>query len=658
MINISIHFHLIGVFFATISVQCVKFANVGYCYYYEGNLFNSNLTLGCVENLRDSNLLTPYEKSKCRNSFLCEGEYLSCKDGFYKFKVGSLRFENCEFDEFPAQTFQAYRNTHTINMSDLGLQRLSVDSFIEATNLQKFIASHNQIEIVTKHLFHRSVRLADVDLSSNKIYHFDVDVFPAQNALATLNLSSNNITSLSVDIFQKLNQLAQLRLSHNQIEEIPSFVFHKTEKLVEIDFSFNAIRRIDDFAFAGDFNLTTLNLAHNYITGLNREIFDNHINLKHLDISSNQMTVLHGDIFKTLTNLTHLDLSNNPLNTLPNALFENLVKLETLNLSRTMLIEIGCGMFAQLTELKILDLSNNLLKTIDANIFPTSLTNLASLSIANNQLKELNGFTTERLLNTKIIGIDRNQFSCSYFKALFKAITWKHLDMISTRINCSSVENVTKSSQSESNRGVKGDVIHQSVLSNNDAFVNTTSRQVELTSSDSRTVTETSTDWSNNLSSSSNMTISTNLTTSKNSTNSTYRTTPREYLKESPQAHENMGNIDLSINHSEQSDNSLKIHKLSAHQQHEHTNQIVNTGKRTKTTDTKSDLHLYNILFIFVCVIAIGMSAIVFAVLTSPIWRLDRKNKADIPITAISKETTETTNSIKNPSYDVVKYRV
>lgn len=240
------------------------------------------------------------------------------------------------------------------------------------------------------------------------------DLYKAYTQLHTLNMTYLGLTLFAVDMFSYAERMVRLNAAHNEIVELPSFLFHKNEKLIEIDFSFNKIKLIDDYAFAGDFKLQKLNLSHNQLITLNVKVTDNLSKLKYLDIANNRISILEANSFGKIQKLVQLNLSAN-------------------NIS-----EIKPRTFSSLTYLEILDLSRNQLKTLKTDILPTQLNQMKLLSIGHNQLQELVGFNSARILNLKISGIDSNHFNCSYLDTLFKLITWKHLSEISNRINCNS----------------------------------------------------------------------------------------------------------------------------------------------------------------------------------------------------------------------------
>lgn len=421
------------------TISSSKYQHIGDCHYYDDIVGKCNLTFICVDSPQNISYFNPDVKSVCLNQHL----YQRYKDGFSKYWIGTINFQDCDRLQMPPNIFEVYDRVHTFNMSDIGIESLKSVKLAGAKRLTKLIASHNNIMEIPSNLFNQSIK--NVDLSFNRIRQIDSNALPSGNQLEILDLSFNNISDLNVNTFQMFGNLKQLSLSNNQIVEIPSFLFHTTGKLVDINLSFNKIGKVDDFAFSGDFDLKKLNFSHNQLTVLHRKIVENLSNLSHFDVSSNQITVLKADAFECLENIIYLDLSNNPIKTVDNQSFWSLVKLQQLILSQTSLLQIDAGAFSTLQSLRMLDISNNRLKVLDVNVLPMLPNQLKSLSIANNRLRELNGFSSARISDTKIIGIDSNQFNCSYFERLFQSITWKHLQSISKRINCSTTIDVDES---------------------------------------------------------------------------------------------------------------------------------------------------------------------------------------------------------------------
>lgn len=146
---------------------------------------------------------------------------------------------------------------------------------------------------------------------------------------------------------------------------------------------------------------------------------EGHPGLKYLDISNNQ--IMFFDSFESGLNLVSLDLSGNFIMTLGS--MESFVNLKHLNLSRNKIVGITRGTFLNQKNVEILDLSKNRITTLYSNIFTLPFDNLKLLSIGNNLLRWLIGFTNQSIPNAKIVGLDSNRFDCSFLKFFLQTIT-------------------------------------------------------------------------------------------------------------------------------------------------------------------------------------------------------------------------------------------
>lgn len=259
-------------------------------------------------------------------------------------------------------------------------------------------------------------------------------IFEVYKNVTTLNANHLALESLQKHLFIEAKKLISINVSHNHIVELSSFLFVNAVHLTTADFSFNHINRIDALAFAGESNLELLNFAHNNITTLHKQLFDYLLNLRILNLSHNFIEHLEESTFVNLTNLKFLDLSNNPLKELGIKTFASLTKLQHLNLSHTQLSEVKAKTLCRLVGLETLDLSNNNLvvldvRAFDSGIFLPRFDYLQSLFIAENQLVELNGFSSDRFPVLKISGIPFNKFDCCYLMKLFRSINWKQLEL-------------------------------------------------------------------------------------------------------------------------------------------------------------------------------------------------------------------------------------
>lgn len=375
------------------------------------------------------------------DDFSKRGVILLCKkNGVHVFtdSISKVNFKDCDQPKIPEDIFEAYENSHTLNISDVGMTQNEVAFLQKAVTLKFVNASNNKIERISDEMFGKSENLSIIDLSFNEITHFDSDAFPVKNNVTILNLSHNNISEVTVKSFERLTNVDKLTLSNNQITEIKSFSFHKTEELTELDLSFNEIRKIYDYALSGDMNLRNLNLSNNKIPKLTKKMFGNFPNLKYLDVASNEIASVTSDTFEYFRNLLHLDFSKNSMEKFDDRTFVRLEKIQYLNLAHNKLTVIERGTFSAMNDLQTLDLTGNVLKKLNVDIIPLHPIQLKLFSIGHNQLREFVGFKSSNMPNAKIVGIDTNQLNCSHIDEILENFAWKHFDSFSEGIKCSS----------------------------------------------------------------------------------------------------------------------------------------------------------------------------------------------------------------------------
>lgn len=298
----------------------------------------------------------------------------------YKYP-GTIDFRNCQFTEMPKiKFFEWFYNMHTFIISNVDLEKISSDTFRQATNIKNLIVSQNRLEEIPPLAFVNVQKLQNLDFSNNSIKRIDWLAFVGLNNLVSLDLSHNNLTKFDEKVFKELVNLKFLNLSYNQINELELKVL----------------------AFP---NLLELDLAHNNLTGLN------------------------GDVFSQLGNLKQLNLSFNPIGELKQGIFLHLINLEHLNLRQINISSIARSTFSHQQNLISLDLSDNLLKTMDFNLFLPSLPDLTSLRLASNQLSELFHFHNSLFPQLQYFNIQNNNFNCSYLEHFMGSVNWEKLRM-------------------------------------------------------------------------------------------------------------------------------------------------------------------------------------------------------------------------------------
>lgn len=352
-------------------VSSSKYEHFSDCSYYSiisEYMGVDNLTLICGENpgefLYDDHF-------KCSNT----------PDGLIYDWTGRIDFQNCRFDSFETYFLQNFKFLHTLNISDLGLEKLEMKNLLESKNLLNFFASRNYLTEIPSLLFVNAANLRYADLSKNLIKSVMPLAFENAIGLEMLDLSENFITEFEEQSFKDQANLKMFNLSHNQINSL-------------------------DLRSLSSRLLLSLDVSNNVLTTLIDHTFDNFIELK------------------------TLNLSFNPIGNLKVETFAYLSKLENLNLRETNISSIQLGTFSHQHKLIALDLSDNSLKVLEFNLFLPGCGDLRSLDLAGNQLTELTDFHNSLFPQLHEFGIENNRFNCTYLQGFMKSVDWKNISLI------------------------------------------------------------------------------------------------------------------------------------------------------------------------------------------------------------------------------------
>lgn len=226
-----------------------------------------------------------------------------------------------------------------------------------------------------------------------------------------LHVQFNRIAALSTELIHATStNLMTLDLTRNLVREIPPKLFYNFKNLTNIELSGNMLSIISQNMFAGlEDTLQNLDVSYNRLTAITELSLRN---LVSLNLAGNQLKRISPDTFKYLHRLRYLNLSNNPLyggfppifpsslidldlsytelKILPTVLLLNLESLERLSLADNQLQEIDEGTFQYLYNLTIIDLSYNAIQHINNNAF-IDLINLYSLNLRGNKLTSFIG---------------------------------------------------------------------------------------------------------------------------------------------------------------------------------------------------------------------------------------------------------------------------
>lgn len=265
-------------------------------------------------------------------------------DVVYRFEVTKLAV----LKTFPQIIFEKFPNIGRVELNEIGLEDLTQQSLLKATNLKVLNLRLNKLRIIRNSTFSNAPGLRKLDLSRNEIAEIEDDAFKQLNGLSLLNLRGNKIKIIKKLTFFGLESLRHLDLSFNEIEIIEDDAFNLT-RLTEISLNDNKLKTISDNLFID---------AHR---------------VEVIDLSNNQLTTF-GGAFDKLMQLFFLNLTNND-------------KLENLTLMK----------FVHLPELRKLALDNTGLRfefdtPSSAEDSYDESSGLIKLSLGNNQLSNADIF--------------------------------------------------------------------------------------------------------------------------------------------------------------------------------------------------------------------------------------------------------------------------
>lgn len=287
----------------------------------------------------------------------------------------------------------------------VGRDLLTLDVIPE--NVQALILSGNKLNIKTLQLENLTdVQYLDLSFNQLKLHQEDLLelLFTHLQSLRALDLSNNYLESLQSSLFSKLHSLEYLSVSRNQISYIGKNIFNPL------------------------YRLRTIKLDHNRLRSINEDWFSSESeSMRDMDLSYNSIEKLEGGDLLYLKKLERLTLANNNISYIqPNVFVDN--KIRELNLASNLIPEVLNQVFEPLTQLTSLNMDNNLVKELNTyslsnhpNLKLVSLTNMPSLRIihqhAFHNLSQI--FKVDLFQNQKLIFIDPEAFKdCSTLQVL------------------------------------------------------------------------------------------------------------------------------------------------------------------------------------------------------------------------------------------------
>ncbi|KAL7013229.1 hypothetical protein ACKWTF_015277 [Chironomus riparius] len=252
-----------------------------------------------------------------------------------------------------------FPNLEEIDMNDLELESIDVDSLSSCQNLNHLLLNNNKLRVIPVNLLCRNSKLTKIRLHNNQLTTLPGTLFMSQKELVELYLYENHISFLPSSTFHPLVKLELLYLNENNFQSINPEWFRNLQNLKLLSLYGNKITEVPSKCFTALKNLTELWLLENKIKTLNPDSFDSLQNLQLLNLNSNEVSELPADCFASLTNLLELTMNNNKLTTIHSDSFGTHSQLRELNLQNNRIKAVDEKLIDN-NDIKILNMIKNI----------------------------------------------------------------------------------------------------------------------------------------------------------------------------------------------------------------------------------------------------------------------------------------------------------
>ncbi|XP_063279017.1 leucine-rich repeat-containing protein 70 isoform X1 [Prinia subflava] len=297
--------------------------------------------------------------------------------------------------------------------------------------------SGNNISHVTPNDLRGLQKLAALYMDNSSILYVHPKAFVELPRLCYLHLNNNNIKRLDPGIFEGLSNLHCLYLQNNQIAFLPRGLFSDLLSVRYLTLQRNRLSVLGSGTFWGMISLQTLNLANNKISRISDSAFHHLENLAYLFLEGNNLTLVPSNAIGKLKNLERLSLSHNPIGSIQPFAFKGLNKLRYLSLKNVKLKCVAVNGFFGLNSLSQLILSYNDLENINSSTF-TLLNNLTYLQLDRNKIASIGNGTFEKMgQSLKVLSLAFNNITELQPEVLKPLVSLTHLQVHSNPWNCS-----------------------------------------------------------------------------------------------------------------------------------------------------------------------------------------------------------------------------
>ena len=233
---------------------------------------------------------------------LSETETLAVSLGCENLQTLDLSFNKIRL--LPSRAFQRMFRLRRLNLEGNPVQLIKDFAFSDLAFMRRLSIPSAYIERLSKYALHGFENLVFLNMSENKIFQMDDNVFMSTPNLELMDLSHNQLEYIG-DHFLSLVHLEFLDLSFNKITFVKEYSFHRLIRLAELRLQGNELASIGYGLLSNVLSMRKLNISMNRIQSVGYNSFKGHFRMESLDIRNNKISV-YQEIFRGLVNLRFL----------------------------------------------------------------------------------------------------------------------------------------------------------------------------------------------------------------------------------------------------------------------------------------------------------------------------------------------------------------
>ncbi|KAG5676259.1 hypothetical protein PVAND_006107 [Polypedilum vanderplanki] len=135
--------------------------------------------------------------------------------------------------------FSSSKNLVELYINEIGLEKLSENSFDNLTKLEVISLNKNSLESFPDNIFKNTLGLKVLHASENKISQLKTSTFEKLEKLEYLDLSGNDIKGIEKNFFDKLKNLKVIKMSNNECLNEDILSFNSSSSLSKFDKCFD-----------------------------------------------------------------------------------------------------------------------------------------------------------------------------------------------------------------------------------------------------------------------------------------------------------------------------------------------------------------------------------------------------------------------------------